>query len=324
MYLQAKNRMPFKKEYIVSTDDVNSHGFVTLTSGIDIESAAENCPAYIDHKYWELPIGHWTNLRKEGSLLKATLIIDGANDREREVIRKIENGDLRGSSIGVDAITWSEDPVYLKQGQTKPTLTQSDLFEISVTALPSNKAALCLKKEAMPVLLSAGNIHDIVPSLKPNTDMEKIALALGLTKDATEAQILTAIQEYKLTGETAATLSRELLDMAADGLGENEKNIFITLSKTNVKQALEYAESIKAIENRQPEKPAVEKDVKVSDIIKMGKNSQEPNVEGKDSFDYLSKHNVAELNRIRLEDPEKYAKLCREYQQGVRYTAKTA
>jgi HK97 family phage prohead protease len=320
--------MAFKKDYIVSTEDVNTYGYWTRTDGIDITTAVNNCPAYVDHVYWELPIGHWENIRKEGGVLKATLIIEGANDREREVIRKIENGDLKGVSIGADPKAWDEEPLQLKAGQKRPTLSKCELFEMSVTALPANKNSLCLKKEGQPIKLNSTNVDQIIPDLKPKIDMEKIALALGLSKDATEAQILSAIDANKLTNETAAILTREMLDKASEGLGEKEKAVFVTLSKVNVKQALDYSDSIKALsaaETINPETPVnLQRDVKVSDLIKQGKNVQAETAEGKESFDYLSKYNPTELSRIRQEEPEKYAKLTREYKKGVRYTAKTA
>lgn len=322
--------MAFKKDYTVSTEHINTHGYWTRTAGIDYAAALNNCPAYVDHIYWDLPIGHWENIRVEGEALKATLVIEGANEREREVIRKIENGDLKGASIGADPKAWDEEPSQLKEGQRRPTLSKCELFEISVTALPANKNALCLKREGQPIMLNATNVDQIIPELKPKIDMEKIALALGLSKDATEAQILTAIDANKLTNETAATLTREMLDKASEGLGEKEKAVFVTLSKVNVKQALDYADSIKALSAAEttieaPGNPVnLQKDVKVSDLIKHSKNAQEAAAEGKDSYDYLSKHNKVELARIRTEEPEKYAKLARDYEKGVRYTGKTA
>ncbi|WP_346237760.1 HK97 family phage prohead protease [Niabella insulamsoli] len=318
--------MAFKKDYIVSTEDINSEGFWVRTDGIDLSAAVNNCPAYIDHRYWELPIGHWENIRKEGSVLMATLVIDGANDRERDVIRKIENGDMKGASIGADPVSWDEEPTQLKNGQRRPTLSKSILFEISPTALPINRNALCLKSDGQPITLSAANINDIIPQLKPTIDMEKIALSLGLSKDATEAQILSAIDANKGKNEAAATLTKELLDKAGEGLDEKSKAIFVTLSQTNVKQALEFAESAKpatiATEAATPP-AATQKDVKVSELIKLGKVTQEDAEAGKDSYDYLSRHDKVELSRIRTEEPEKYAKLARDYAKGVRYAGKS-
>jgi len=325
--------MAFKKDYVVSTEDVNSFGFVVLTSGIDYSAAQNNCPAFVDHQYWELPVGHWENIRVEGTKLKATLVIEGANDRERDVIRKIENGDLRGASIGSDPKTWSEEPLYLKSGQTKPTLIACELFEISITALPSNKNALCLKRDGEPVKLNSTNIGNILPDIKPKYNMKAIALKLGLLESATEGEIVEAINRVQLSQKNSEQVTKEVLDKAAEGLEPAQKEIFVTLCATNAKQAITYAESVKAsahpaegdsAETTPPVPATLKKDVKVSELIKLGKKPGAVTADEKDCFDYLQKHDPVELKRIHQEEPDKYAKLARDYQKGVRYTGKTA
>ena len=48
-----------------------------------------------------------------------------------------------------------------------------------------------------------------------------------------------------------------------------------------------------------------------------GKSQNSNSVESdKDSFEYLSKYNVAELRRIKAEEPERYLELTKKYRKG--------
>lgn len=325
--------MAFKKRFTVSTEDVNTYGFVVLTSGIDLSVAEKNCPAFYDHNYWQGTIGHWEDFKIEGTNLTALFVSEGITDFEKEIIKKIEAGDVKGASGGFDDKEWSSDVSQMKTGQTKPTLSKSSLFEISVTPLPGNQSAISLKKDNEPIRLSAANVKNIIPQIKQEPDMKAIAVKLGLADTATESEIIKAIDNVLLTRDGNDAVVKEILEKESEGLDKEQKEIFVTLSKSNVKQAIAYAQSFKADgggedakaeSGKQESKTKLQKDVKVSDLIKLKKGEGAASEEGKDSFDYLSKHNSVELKRIRTEEPEKYAQLSREYAKGVRYTGKTA
>ena len=322
--------MAFKKRFTVSTEDVNTYGFVVLTSGIDLSVAEKNCPAFYDHNYWQGTIGHWEDFRIEGTNLTALFVSEGITDFEKEIIKKIEAGDVKGASGGFDDKEWNSDVSQMKTGQTKPTLSKSSLFEISVTPLPGNQSAISLKKDNEPIRLSAANVKNIIPQIKQEPDMKAIAVKLGLADTATESEIIKAIDNVLLTRDSNDTVVKEILEKESEGLDKEQKEIFVTLSKSNVKQAISYAQSLKADGAEETEagkeetKTKLTKDVKVSDLIKLKKGDGTPSADNKDSFDYLSKHNPVELKRIRAEEPEKYAQLSREYAKGVRYTGKTA
>lgn len=330
--------MAFKKTFLLSDETVNSYGFVVKTAGIRLDNAKNNLPAFYDHRTWEIPLGHWENLRVENNKLLGDLIINGDNEREKNYIKKIENGDIKGASIGADAITWSEDPAILVQGQTRPTLTESDLFEASITPLPGNTNALALKHNGSLIALNATNTNDIIPSLKKETDMKAIALKLGLPETATENEILAAIGKVQLKATQSEGLQK-LVAESAEGLSEDDKEIFIELSNSNPEKAAKFLKAHKkSVETRNEtettetsvipasEKPvAIKKDVSIASLVQSGKTnlSKKENAdEGKDTYDYLQKHNPVELKRIHAEEPERYAELAKGYANGVRYTGK--
>lgn len=325
--------MAFKRTFVLSTEDVNTYGFWVKTSGIKLENAKKNCPAFYNHRTWEEPIGHWENLRKEDGKLLGDLVIEGADEREKMYIRKIENGDIKGASGGFDPFKWNDTPEQLKQGQRRPTLDQCELFEGSITPLPGNQNALALKKgEDSMVVLSADNEQNHIPLLKQEPDMKQIALSLGLADTATEQQITDAIKVLLSKTANADAMQKVIEENVASELEGDKKEFFISLSKTNFSEAMKFLslnkktdEPTVGAEGSDTSKGAnrVQKDVKVSEMIQLGANrNATPAEEGKDSFDYLQKHNQVELRRIHKDEPEKYLQLAADYKKGVRYTGK--
>jgi HK97 family phage prohead protease len=321
--------MAFKKTFVVSDESVNTYGFWVRTEGIRLENANKNCPCYFNHETWDIPLGHWENFRvdKNGQLL-ADLVIEGNNELEKEYIRKIQNGDIKGASVGLDPVSWSEEPTMLKQGQTRPFLDDSELFEISITPLPGNKNALALKNKGSLISLSGIDNPDFIPDLNTHK-MKQIALKLGLPENATEAQILEKIAAIQLQAANTEALQKHVDAEAADVLESDEqKKLFTQLSKTDVVSALSFlalsrkpakADAAAGTEGADG-KVVLKKDVKVTDLIKQpaaGVKDDETN-----TFDYLQKKNPAELARIRREEPEKYAQLTADYGKGVRYKGK--
>ena len=318
--------MAFKKSFILSDESVNCYGFVVKTDGIRLMNAQNNMPCFYDHKTWEVPLGHWENLRKEGSKLLGDLVINGDNEREKTYINKIQNGDIKGASVGIDPINWCNDTMQLKPGQTKPTLMDCDLFEASITPLPGNTSALALKHEGNLITLSAVNVVSIIPPLliKNEDNMKAIALKLGLSETATENEILAEIGKVQLARTNAEALNGSILKDAEKDLSEEQKAIFVELSKSNPKTALDYVRLTKTgTETTTTPAPGagVKKDISLSAMIQKGKEAASDTTvaDGKDSFDYLQKHNRVELARIQKEEPDKYLQLATAYQEGIRY-----
>lgn len=325
--------MAFKKRFEVSDESINTYGFWIRTAGVKLEQAQRNCPAYYNHATWEIPLGHWEDIAREGDKIYATIVIEGANDEERKYIRKIENGDIKGASGGFDPLKWSTEPFDIKDGQKSPTLVESELFEISLAPLPGNKNALALKSKDGFIKLSAENQSTIIPSLNTKPDMKQIAIKLGLSENATESEITAAIIKLMAENENAVAMRQHIEQNVAEVLDtEEKKQLFVELSKTNFKQALTFLNlNKKPSENATvAETPAtagtaakVEKNVKVSDLIQKNKanlSKAGASADGKDSFDYLQKHNQVELARIRKEEPDTYQELATGYRNGIRYT----
>jgi hypothetical protein len=277
-----------------------------------------------------LPLGHWENFRIENNKLLADVVIDGKSELELTYIRKIENGDIKGATIGADPIKWNTQGDVL-------ICELCSLFEISLEALPGNLNALALKKDNQIIKLSNENAQLVLPQLNQTTNMKQIALKLGLSESATEGEIINAIGSIQLKQTQADSFVQQVLKGADKDLNEEQKGIFIELSKTSPEKALQFIALNKKAEEVSDEvsdddendeqegtavtkKAKVKKDISLSSLIKQNNGKQpEPGASDKTCYDYLQKHNSIELSRIHKDEPKKYAKLAADYQNGIRY-----
>lgn len=183
-------------KFILSDESINSYGFRVITSGINLAAFKKNPVMFYNHDRRLMPIGKWKNIEVEGSKLTAEAEFDENDELAQKVKGKVEAGILNATSIGMTILAFSDDPKDLIKGQTRATVTKSDLFEASIVDIPSNKNALKLSFENGIQL--SGNIQDeylnnVLPILKPTFNMHKIALSLGLQATATEDEIVAAI-----------------------------------------------------------------------------------------------------------------------------------
>lgn len=323
--------MAYRKTFKLSDESVNSHGFWCRTAGARLSAFQNNAPLYYSHRTWELPVGHVENIRVENGAIMGDVVIDGGDQREKDYIRKIEAGDIKGVSLGIDPIKWSEEPMFLKDGQTAPTLWEWEPYELSLEPIPSNKAALALRKNNSVITLSADAPSDFIPSLKSQKNMKAIALKLGLTADATEQEILNAISGVQLSASNAEDMRKHIVELGKNDLETEEKKaLFEDLVKTNFNQAVKFLQLSKAPSGsptggeKAPtggeKAPAAAPVTKVSDLIKKGEKPVELSKDDKTCYDYLQKKDPVELARIHKEEPEKYAQLAKDYEAGKRYT----
>ncbi len=325
--------MAFKKTFVLSDESINTYGFWVMLSGMDLSLVQKNCPLYYEHRTWEIPCGHVENIRLKNSQVLGDIVIEGGNDVEKEYIRKIENGDLKGCSFGIDPVEWSEAPENIKQGQTRATLSKCQPYELSLAPLPGNGNALALRNGNDMITLTADKEQDFIPLLNKKTDMKNLAILLGKGENATEQELMEAIRPLQLKATNADAMQKIIVDKIAVNLTAENKNFFETILPTNVNQAMEFIALAKtetpaeviadADATAVVEKTAVLKDIKVSDMIKLAKAKPvTPAADGKDCYDYLQRHDSIELGRIKKEDPEKFAELQAGYAKGVRYEKK--
>lgn len=211
---------------VISTPSLNSYGTRVLTSGIDIEQYKKNPILLYMHRRGEredAPIGRVDDVHIEGDKLVGSLVFDEKDDFGKKVAQKWADGFLRMVSAGLTIIELSDDPAVLLPGQRRMTITKSKLDEVSVVDIGANDDALALyNAEGGRIALAQGDDLSL-PLLQttptPNTSQsmnEKIVLALGLSKEATEEQVLGAIAQMKEKSESSDKLTLSLVTAQVD------------------------------------------------------------------------------------------------------------
>jgi len=167
---------------------INSYGFRTRNSGIDLERFNLN-PVMLDEHYnsnWAV-VGKWLNIRIEGTKLLADTEFDSLDEAAKRLEGKVDRGYIKACSMG---ITYDREKMVLAP-DGKYELTESELYEVSIVAIPSNANAIRLYAST-GVLIPENEVRLSIAQLAQITNhtdiqMEKITLspgslvALGLT-----------------------------------------------------------------------------------------------------------------------------------------------
>lgn len=311
--------------FILSDESVNNHGFKTITSGIDLSGFMSNPVMLFNHDP-DKCIGHWENIRVEGTQLKADAVFDEEDPEAVKIYKKVSKGDIKGCSVGLIPLKIEES----FNGVEPDALTKSKLKECSVTPLPSNESAVKLydiEGKVIPadlVKLKLSSINQ--PIAKPMNKLKLAMIALfsnlnftiKLSDDADDKEFVEAVKnEIKLRDDKIVALSNSLKVVK-----DKQINDLITLS-------LEQGKILKADEAKWRER--AEKDLEMvadalnaipakTDInlsLDRGGNAPAGNDKGGADekknwtlFDW-SKNDEAGLKLMKKNDPEAYKKLLK-------------
>lgn len=304
-----------QKSIILSTEDLNGYGTWLPIAGARLETFRKNPVMFYNHNTSQKPIGHWENIRIDNSRIVADPVFDEGDEEALEVKRKYENGDIRGASIGLDILELSEEPAYLKPGQTRSTVKLYEVYEASLTALPNNTNCLQLRKSGLQLSSSQSNeaVNVMLPEIKPTQiNMEKTALKLGLAKDASEEQVIAKIEELQLKEKHHATLSK-FVDKQAESLQGEKKELYDSLSKTDPENALKVLSLGKEVTATVPGASAEKKTINQVIDEKVTLKKDTTVAEDKETFDYLQKNDPDKLMNLKRTDPAKYDQLAADY-----------
>ena len=162
-----------QKRLILSDSSLNRYGYRVLTSGLNIENYKKNpillymhfrdegSPIWGNYK----AVGHIEDLQINGDELSGIPVFDKVDDLSREVSAKYEAGTFSAASVGIRIISTSANKDLLLPGQTRETVTESELMEVSIVDIPANANAVRLYDQSTSVLLAAGMDTKAVPEL---------------------------------------------------------------------------------------------------------------------------------------------------------------
>lgn len=203
----------------ISDESLNSHGTWVLSKGVNTENYLKNPITLWNHtRSWSdkedqiLPIGKCLKLwEKEGSLF-AELEIDDTDEFAQKIARKVEKGIISACSVSLDIVTTSEDSKYLIQGQTRPTIIESCLREISIVDIPSNKNCVKLYDQGREINFSdVENDNFLLPLLNTkNMNFKEDVQSLLALNQADETQMITTLKEVLKQNKEAVKFREEL------------------------------------------------------------------------------------------------------------------
>ncbi|MDV6170227.1 HK97 family phage prohead protease [Flavobacterium sp. DG1-102-2] len=326
-------------KFIVNTENVNEVGYRILTDGIDYTQYLRNPVVLFMHvrdnyqNRGSEVIGRCVKLYVENNQLIAEVEFDEKDEFAQKIAGKVERGFIRMASMYADVVATSNAAEDVLPGQVYETVTKCKLVEISIVDIGGNDDALKLSKSANAIGLKKVNNPN-------NEDMQKIALialALGMTAESTEDSVLQEVTALKLAKTNADNKVIELsgklnsiLTTEATALVDQAVSLGLipdSLKSVQLKAFEGDHEGQKAIlskliSDKEAENNQGETHKGVKEIVLKSNTTPNGAADSEQSFDYLQKHNVVELGRIRDNEPEKYAKLAKEYADGKRYTEK--
>jgi hypothetical protein len=321
-------------KFRVHTEDINTMGFWIQTSGIDMSGFRDNPIALYNHIECDddvLPIGYWDDIQiVENGDITMGFNVDPDDEFAMKIQKKIDNKVLRATSIGIQAIEWSDDPALMKPGQKWPTITKSRLREVSVVDIPANKSAIALYDTSGKLisLSDKGELNNLFfnNSAKATThssmELKEIAKKLKLRSDANESDVIGAIDSIADTNHNLSVENQKLKDENSslqdqfkklrEAEIENILNDAITAKKFAEDQKATFRSVLTAdFDSGKKAIEAITPTVKLSDFTGAGGKSTDLGKAmhlGK-TFKELSKENPAELAKLKDQSPELFKAL---------------
>lgn len=143
------------KRFILSSEKLNSHGFVVITAGIDLTDFLKNpimywlhnTPTGADPKSG-LPIGYWTDIQVKDKEITGVPVFNDNDDFAMKIYNMVEHGTVRAASVSLEKpVSLDTDKAHWIPGQTKPTVLKCKLGEASIVDRGSNADAVTLSND---------------------------------------------------------------------------------------------------------------------------------------------------------------------------------
>lgn len=201
------------KRVRLTNDNLNSYGYRVLTEGIDLSQYERNPVLLYMHERGKV-IGIMTDLKVENGEITAVPEFDEASELSITCKKQWEVGSLRMVSIGFDVLETSTDKALLVEGQMRPTVTKSRIYEVSIVDIGANDDAIVLRKDGKTFTLGDGDDCPL-PLLnnnhnnQPQMELKTLALSLGLPETADEAAVNEKIAELNASKEDADKVREE-------------------------------------------------------------------------------------------------------------------
>ena len=261
-----------QKRIILSDSSLNRYGYRVLTSGMLLEAFKKNPVMLYMHfrdegsPIWgeTKAIGHWEDIQLEGDVLSAIPVFDKVDQLSKDIAAKYEAGTYNAASVGIRIIATSANKDLLVPGQTRETVTESELMEASKNGLERIlNATDNLKHLIASVAAEEMSAEEKEAFSKTDAYVEEFEKAMD--DDFNTADAIAAIFELVKYANTTATAesSKEYLRGLLDRIVKLGDVLGLILDK---KEELLDADIEKLIEERQAARKA--KDFARADAIR--------------------------------------------------------
>ena len=301
------------KRVRISNESLNCYGFRVLTAGVNVEQYKRNPVLLYMHERGNV-VGYVKDPKVENDEVTGELMFDCASESSERCQKQFEFGSLRMVSAGFEIIETSEDPTMLVPGQTRPTITKSRLFEVSVADVGANDDAIVLEKDGKQITLSKDGVCGL-PLINQNNnqhqeDMEQkiIALQLGLPETATEKEISEKLVQLNALQQENETLKAEKQKLSEARIVQLVDTAIVEkrLDAQHKEQFVKLGGQIGA-EELEKTLQAMKPQVKLSAML--GHHGGAPEPAGEKTYTKLSEVPADELVKLRAENVEEYKKL---------------
>ena len=125
------------KRIRISNETLNCFGTWVKTDGVDLEQFRRN-PVMLWMHWRGIIIGNIRDLKVEGAEITGEPYFDEVRDESKLAKQQWDKGTLKMCSPYFEIVESSDDPVLLKPGQTRPTITRCRLMEVSMVDMGGN------------------------------------------------------------------------------------------------------------------------------------------------------------------------------------------
>ena len=321
------------KTFVLCDESLNRNGFRVLMSGYQSEPFASNPVMLLAHKDRNDPIGRWLSPRVEGSQLVAEADFDMEDPDAAVVAGKVAREYLKGASVSIIALEWSDDPALMLSGQRLPTLVKWAIEEASICGIPVNMGSLKLSMANGEVLRLTADTPDVAVKLEdylkqvgivkhatphvPTDNMKKVTILLGLSEGATEDQIAAAIEQLKLSTKMPEAVAIALVDagIKTGSITENLRPLMLKLAAESPNDVADLVSKglSKVAEDAPAGKPEEAKQSIAAELVKLAATQGGAAAKADDrtgwSYDQWAKDDAEGLLKLATEQPEVFAKL---------------
>lgn len=286
--------------FILSDESINERGYRILTSGIDISRFEKNPVMLWMHRRDSdfnfssvLPIGKWENIRLDNGKLMADPVFDEKDPFAQHIKRKVDGGFLNAASIGVDIRKYTSEKEFLVEGQTRPTVTECELFEASIVDIPANPNT---------VQLMSGNLEEKLPLLNLSAPAPAEPEIISLKKDmSTKYELLTkAIGEEALEVESDGrrTFTTEEMEALETALAAKTETVEVVPESVQADLSAKDAE-IESLKAQVAERDEQIKNLMAAPAVDVREVVSESDNHASETHDFLSKEDIELYNKVK-------------------------